>query len=280
MDTDIALFFNKPKPVTPKLLLICGRKDSGKSTFSNLIKRRINELGSCGIKTIVEFSLASHLKDIVAMALKLPRDLLEGDTLESRLYRKIAHPFDSDIHLNNKITPREILVKMGLWLRNTISLNIFVDIVAKKIQEEYKKNKNLYPVIPDCRFINEFDYFLKNYDEVNIFLIKREKAQGFYYKALEFFLKSKEYLKYPQDSSFDSIQTRLYAIHSFLIKIEDFYSDPAEEAEWFNTVLMITGYKSWFELKPTQKMRVIENNDDDFKQLDSALSNLFKENIL
>jgi hypothetical protein len=66
---------------------LCGAQGSGKDTVANIL---ISEYG------FVKLTFASTLKDVVAILFSWPRDLLEGLTEESRLWRETVDDFWSE----------------------------------------------------------------------------------------------------------------------------------------------------------------------------------------
>lgn len=81
----------------------------------------------------------------------MPRNLLEGDTEESRIWRETPNEFWSR-ELKRDITPRFILQVMGTeCMRNGFNHDIWMLIVKNKILQ----NPNTNWVISDVRFRNE-----------------------------------------------------------------------------------------------------------------------------
>lgn len=121
------------------LIGLCGFIGSGKDTFANLLKME-------------KMSFAHVLKDVVAITFGWRRDLLEGDTEESRKWRETPDAFWSKI-LCREYTPRMALQETGSKIRE-IHPDIFMATLHRKIQ-----GKDV--VITDCRFPNEIELIHK-----------------------------------------------------------------------------------------------------------------------
>jgi hypothetical protein len=84
------------------------------------------------------------------------RNLLEGDTNESREFREEVDPFWSD-KLERKFTPRLALQLMGTEVgRNVFGENIWIHSLENKIKDVSK-----HYVVTDVRFQNEIDWIRK-----------------------------------------------------------------------------------------------------------------------
>lgn len=130
------------------LLGICGFKGSGKDTLGDYLVKN---------KGFIKFSFASVLKDITAVLFNWDRNMLEGNTKESREEREKEDKWWSE-KLGFKVTPRIMLQKIGTEImRNNLHADIWKIIVERKIVEN--KDKNI--VITDCRFVNELDMIKK-----------------------------------------------------------------------------------------------------------------------
>jgi hypothetical protein len=144
---------------------LCGAQGSGKDTVANIL---ITEYG------FVKLTFASTLKDVVAILFSWPRDLLEGLTEESRLWRETVDDFWS-IKLNiSGFTPRKALQMIGTDLfRIHFNNDIWISIVENNIGVMLKNNPNMNIVISDCRFANEFT-LIKQFSDSHIITILRE----------------------------------------------------------------------------------------------------------
>ena len=145
---------------------LCGAQGSGKDTVANIL---ISEYG------FVKLTFASTLKDVVAILFSWPRDLLEGLTEESRLWRETVDDFwSAKLNIPN-FTPRKSLQMIGTDLfRIHFNNDIWISIVENKIGAILKNNPNTNIVISDCRFTNEFT-LIKQFPDSYIIMILREK---------------------------------------------------------------------------------------------------------
>ena len=145
---------------------LCGTQGSGKDTVANIL---ITEYG------FIKLTFASTLKDIVAILFSWPRDLLEGLTEESRLWRETVDEFWSAKLSISSFTPRKALQMIGTDLfRIHFNNDIWISIVENKIGVMLKNNPNINIVISDCRFSNEFS-LIKKFPDSHIITILREK---------------------------------------------------------------------------------------------------------
>ena len=128
---------------------ICGLQGSGKDTLGNIL---VNKFG------FVKLSFADVLKDIVSIIFNWPRDLIEGSTPESRIWREQVDVWWSKRLNIPNLTPRYALQFIGTDLfRTHFHSDIWVAIIEYKLQ--FYENV----VITDCRFPNEID-ILKKYN--------------------------------------------------------------------------------------------------------------------
>jgi hypothetical protein len=126
---------------------LCGAQGSGKDTVTNIL---VTKYG------FVRLSFADALKDVVAILFSWPRHMLEGDTPESRAWRLAP---DAEWSLKTGIpgfTPRKALQMVGTDLiRDHIYINLWIDIVEKRIAMILAANPKAKIVVSDCRFTNE-----------------------------------------------------------------------------------------------------------------------------
>jgi|SRR5210317_887857 len=121
---------------------ICGLIGSGKDTVAKFL------IENHGYEKI---SFADSLKDGVSTVFGWDREMLEGQTDESRQWREEPDEFWSK-ETGKKITPRLILQLFGTdCMRNGFYDGIWVSLTKKKILENPETNY----VIPDVRFSNE-----------------------------------------------------------------------------------------------------------------------------
>jgi len=129
-----------------KLIGLSGRAGSGKDTVANYLVKNYG---------YIKLSFGNVLKDIVSCIFGWPRDLLEGDTLESREFREKEDKWWSN-HLKIKITPRIALQKIGTDVfRMHFHQDIWLLILKKQIIKYDKV------VVTDIRFLNEYNMIKK-----------------------------------------------------------------------------------------------------------------------
>jgi hypothetical protein len=145
---------------------LCGSQGSGKDTVANIL---ISEYG------FVKLTFASTLKDVVAVLFSWSRDLLEGLTEESRLWRETVDDFWSEKLSIPNFTPRKALQMIGTDLfRLHFNNDIWISIVENKIGAMLKNNPKTNIIISDCRFANEFS-LIKRFPDSHIITILRVK---------------------------------------------------------------------------------------------------------
>jgi hypothetical protein len=121
---------------------ICGLIGSGKGTVADIL---VDEYG------FQKISFADKLKDAVAVMFNWDRALLEGDTVESRLWREQTDHFWTE-ETGRIVTPRIVLQEFGTeCMRNGFYDGIWVSIVKQQLIN----NPDTNFVIPDTRFPNE-----------------------------------------------------------------------------------------------------------------------------
>ena len=121
---------------------ICGLIGSGKGTVADILVENHN---------FKKLSFADKLKDGVASVFSWDRDMLEGDTDRSRIWREKQDEFWSK-ETGQLITPRLVLQLFGTdCMRNGFFDGIWVSLVKQHILD----NPDTNWVIPDVRFPNE-----------------------------------------------------------------------------------------------------------------------------
>ena len=128
-----------------KIIGIVGFIGSGKDTVGDLLLETHS-----GFKE----SFATPLKDMTAAVFGWPRDLIEGDTIESRDFRETPDMFWTRKTGIDNFTPRLALQLLGTEvMRDHFNENIWLDSL------EYRLRKNAAPnemvIVTDCRFVNE-----------------------------------------------------------------------------------------------------------------------------
>jgi hypothetical protein len=187
---------------------LCGSQGSGKDTVANIL---ISEYG------FVKLTFASTLKDVVAILFSWPRELLEGLTEESRLWRETVDDFWSAKLSIPSFTPRKALQMIGTDLfRIHFNNDIWISIVENKISTILKNNPNTNIVISDCRFTNEF-CLIKQFPDSHIITILREKNNSINKSA---HLSETEWVNYnfdailQNDNSIDDLKSKLKSLLS------------------------------------------------------------------
>lgn len=121
---------------------VCGLIGSGKGTVADML---VAEHG------FVKVSFADKLKDAVSEMFDWPRDMVEGDTNESREWREKVDEFWTK-ETGRQITPRLVLQEFGTeCMRQGFYDGIWVSLVKKRILDNPTTNF----VVPDTRFPNE-----------------------------------------------------------------------------------------------------------------------------
>ena len=131
---------------------IIGLIASGKSTIASIL---VEDYG------FTKVSFADTLKDAVAAIFGWPRELLQGDTEESRQWREQVDSYWSSV-MGHPVTPRWVLQHIGTdVMRNHFHTNIWVHSLMKKLADPTGNY-----VISDVRFRNEVDVILAQHGEI------------------------------------------------------------------------------------------------------------------
>jgi hypothetical protein len=127
-----------------------------------LIVVGVGGLNGCGKDTAADMlvregfqraSFASLLKDIVARTFSWDRELLEGRTLESRVWREQVDEAWSQKLNKPGLTPRTVLQQ---WGTEVVRNNFHMDFWVVHLENEILSNRyGKRVVITDCRFPNE-----------------------------------------------------------------------------------------------------------------------------
>ena len=123
---------------------ICGLIGSGKGSVADILIENHN---------FERLSFADKLKDGVASVFGWDRDMLEGDTDRSRIWReKTDEYWTKETGMN--VTPRLVLQLFGTdCMRNGFFDGIWVSLVKQKLLD----NPDTDWVLPDVRFPNEMN---------------------------------------------------------------------------------------------------------------------------
>ncbi len=135
---------------------ISGFISCGKSTVANRLIEKYN---------FKKESFATNLKDSVAMIFDWPRNLLEGDTLESRTWRETVDPWWANKLNISDFSPRRAMQLVGT---NVLRNHFNSDIWFLTFENRLRKSTDQNSVISDVRFLNEVKFI----QEQNGILIK------------------------------------------------------------------------------------------------------------
>jgi len=144
---------------------VCGLIGSGKGTVADML---VAEHG------FVKVSFADKLKDAVSEMFDWSRDMVEGDTNESREWREKVDEFWTK-ETGRQITPRLVLQEFGTeCMRQGFYDGIWVSLVKKRILDNPTTNF----VVPDTRFPNE----IKMIQELggNVWWVRRGQLPGWF----------------------------------------------------------------------------------------------------
>ena len=130
-----------------KLVGIVGLIGSGKSTAGDILEQEL------GFKKL---AFATILKDATANLFSWPRELLEGDTQQSREFRETEDVYWTRA-LGRKITPRVVLQEMGTEvIRDSFHSDFWILALQQKILSGVLGQGPF--VLTDCRFPNEMKF--------------------------------------------------------------------------------------------------------------------------
>ena len=123
-----------------KIIAIQGFIGSGKDTLAEIIYNKEKELG----KNVIKLSFAASLKDSVSIIFGWDRNLLEGDTKESRDWREQIDEWWSKRLDIPYLTPRWVLQNIGTnVMRNHFHSDIWLSSLERKIFNlKLRKNGN------------------------------------------------------------------------------------------------------------------------------------------
>jgi len=121
---------------------LCGFAGSGKNTAASFLLKHTDGHA---------YSFAGPLKDGVAAMFGWPRDLLEGDTQESRAWRDQSDVYWSKA-FGRSVTPRMILQEVGTEVFRQYLPNMWVTAAARQVQSKATA------IFTDTRFGNEMSW--------------------------------------------------------------------------------------------------------------------------
>ncbi len=173
-----------------RIILISGFIGSGKDTAAYYLVKR---------HKFVKLSFASSLKDSLSNIFGWDRELLEGVTIESRVWRETVDEWWANKLNIPNFTPRYAMQHIGTQvMREHFSNNIWVASLENKIRKETNS-----VVVTDCRFKNEFDS-IKNLGGISI-RIERNAEPEWVKLARSDFSKFKEVYPEIHPSEYSSI---------------------------------------------------------------------------
>ena len=126
------------------IILLNGKKSSGKSTIANYIKSRV--------PGTLELTLAEPLKDVCKSIFLLSNEQVYDEKLKETIDERWG------------VTPRILMQKVGDMFRNELNVSIpnlklsktiFIENIFKRIQSLYSRNPPLI-LISDVRLEDEF----------------------------------------------------------------------------------------------------------------------------
>lgn len=124
--------------------------------LSGLIGSGKNSVGLVLIEHygFTKLAFADSLKDVLASVFGWDRELLEGETSESRAWRNIVDPWWSAVLGIEDFSPRKAMQLVGTDVfRTFLHPDIWVKSLVRKV--ELSENKKI--VVTDCRFFNELN---------------------------------------------------------------------------------------------------------------------------
>jgi len=135
------------------IIVLCGPKQSGKSTFSDYAAK----LANAAEVPVAVVSFAQPIKDFLE-SVGIPRECLHGTDEQKNMPQegwKWESAGDPDEHLRvGTMTAREIMQVFGTNIMRAWVPDIWACAATKRIRDD--KAGGLY-LIPDCRFPNEID---------------------------------------------------------------------------------------------------------------------------
>lgn len=144
---------------------VTGLIGSGKDTIADYL---------CTHKGFKRVSFAASLKDAVSSVFGWDREMLEGTTKASRLWREQVDPWWSERLKMPHLTPRWVLQYWGTDVcRNNFHNDIWVASVEYKILKSVEDI-----VITDCRFANEVSA-IKNAGGITMRVVRGDQPVWF-----------------------------------------------------------------------------------------------------
>lgn len=177
---------------------ICGFKGSGKDTVADFLIRNHNCLKD---------SYAAPLKDAISSIFGWSRNMLEGDTPESRAWREEVDEYWSNVLDRPGFTPRLALQLGGTEAgRNVFGEGLWTGAMSKRVSD--RTGAGLGTVVSDVRFPNEIQH-VQDMGGV-VVQVSRGTNPNFYDMAAMYNYQSRDYLNIPLP---DILNTEKGGIH-------------------------------------------------------------------
>lgn len=155
---------------------ITGFIGSGKDTCANHL------IENHGFK---KMAFADPLKDVVAAAFNWDREMLQGDTKDSRKARNVVDEKWSEVLRIPNFTPRKALQFVGTNVfKKHVSSKFWIQRTVDRIKSEQAADPNVRIVITDCRYHDEFQA-LKNLGASSIFVDRGNKPAYYSISSLK-----------------------------------------------------------------------------------------------
>ena len=146
---------------------ITGFIGSGKDTVAKMLVD----------KGAVQDSFAAPLKDLCASVFGWPRDMLQGDTIESRDFRETPDMYWTRKLGIDQFTPRLALQLLGTEIMRThFNQDIWLDSLEYRIRKNEQQDTMV--VVSDCRFKNELD-LIKELNGIVVHVIRDELPEWY-----------------------------------------------------------------------------------------------------
>ena len=141
-----------------KILLISGKKKSGKDTFCNILQTHN--------PNVHVLHLADKIKSILMDTLEISREDLELFKVHPGYFYHHGHTNPNELYHTSGLTSmRKMLQNLGETVKKEFGPTIWCDMVDKQLRDD-KLN-----VIADCRFPLEYNYFYERYAP-SVFCVK------------------------------------------------------------------------------------------------------------
>ena len=146
---------------------ITGFIGSGKDTVAKMLVE----------KGAVQDIFAAPLKDLCASVFGWPRDMLQGDTVESRDFRETPDMYWTRKLGIDQFTPRLALQLLGTEIMRThFNQDIWLDSLEYRIRKNEQQDTMV--VVSDCRFKNELD-LIKELNGIVVHVIRDELPEWY-----------------------------------------------------------------------------------------------------